>query len=77
MLERGMIVPASSFLLLQCNVMKPQYKVRRKHTASMKLNPSRGKYEEEDKYENYRLVGCFDLVTQLQQLLHDYIHDLD
>ena len=48
MLERGMTVPAS-FLLLQCNVMNPQDKVRRNHMASMKLNPSRGIYEEEDK----------------------------
>ena len=27
----------------------------------------RGKYEEEDKYENYCLVGCFDQSTALQQ----------
>ena len=66
MLERGMIVPAS-FLLLQCNVMKPQDKVRRNRMASMKLNPSRGIYEEEDKYENCCLVRYFDLPTQVQQ----------
>ena len=66
MLERGMIVPAS-FLLLQCNVMKPQDKVRRNRIASLRLIPSRGIYEEEDKYENCCLVRCFDLPTRLQQ----------
>ena len=55
MLERDMIVPVS-FLLLQCNVMKPQDKIRRNRMGSMKLTPSRGIYEEEDKYEIRKLL---------------------